>query len=135
MSTYLTFLLINWYLVLKQPNYSFLILTKFKIFISGCFVTDNSFNKQNSHTVTFKHRTIVISQSALLFSILNNVGQYSYFILNHYHISFTNKLIQLALLIIFRNEGRSDYQNEEKSTWEIYKKDNNGFSSSFSSKE
>ena len=117
-STCRTFLLINWYLVLKQPNYSFLILTKFKISISGCFITDNSFNKQNSHTVALKIKRLsshsepyYFPSFTMLVSILtlNNI-------LNRYHISLTNKLSQLTTVIFFRNKGRSDYQNEEKST-------------------
>lgn len=117
----------------KQTNYLFLILAfLLKISVLGCFVTANSFNKQNSHTVTLNIKRLFASHSqpydfpslTMLVSILslNNI-------LNHCHISLTNKVIQLALLIFFRNKGSSDYQNEEKSTRKIYKQDNDRFSS------
>jgi len=92
----------------KPKNVGQLTINKslFKISISGFFVTDNSFNKQNSHTVTLNIERLKshsqpygFSSFTMLVSILtlNNI-------LDHYHIFLTNKLIQLALLIFFRNK-------------------------------
>jgi len=116
-STYRTFLLINCYLVFEQPNYSFLILAYLKS-PSQVALSQTTVSTSRTHTVALKIKRLSYHSEpyyfpsfTMLVSILtlNNI-------LNRYHISLTNKLSQLTLLIFFRNKGRSDYQNEEKST-------------------
>ena len=57
----LPFFLLTGISSLSKPTVSYFSL--FKISISGCFVTDNSFNKQNSHTVTLNIKRLSPSHS------------------------------------------------------------------------